>query len=296
MLVNGEKNVRASAIDLLHKQYFTYDQALKASEDWSERTKKMPSFKKLISVQSKFELAMRKHWKQLSENTGEFVNWASYSAEAVKTAATKSVEVTDSAGNTLVLPIDSSAFVNEKTALMNIMQEYILASAALGIADANELYVDSGLSASSEAVIKVATDRSAKLVTNITETTRNRIQQSISTSLQLGENIDEATSRLSDTIDDPYRAEMIARTETRNSYVEGQNTVANATGATSKVWDASSNPCPLCEENAEAGEIPVNDDFPNGDEPHPNCLCGSPIYNYPSGDQSTDPGSSDISE
>ena len=284
-----------SIIQELHKRFFTYDQALKAHEDWSERTKKAPGFKKLISIQSKFELALRKHWKQTAENADQFVNWASYAAENVKTAATKDVTVTDDAGNSVVLPIGSMAFVSEKQLLLAILQAYVLQGIAVGVDDAQTMYVDAGLSASSAAVQEAALERSSTLVTNITETTRNNIQQSIATSLKLGETVSDAQTRLSDIIDSPYRATLIARTETRNSYVDGQNQVADATGATTKEWDPSSDPCELCLDNVDDGEIPIDQDFTNGDEPHPNCLCGAPIYNYAnsSSDDSSDDSEDD---
>ena len=43
-----------------------------------------------------------------------------------------------------------------------------------------------------------------------------------------------------------------------------------------KIWVCDSDPCPICEENQDAGEIEVEDDFPSGDDAetaHPSCLC-----------------------
>jgi hypothetical protein len=278
--------MKVSVLDKLHQRYFTYDQALKASEDWSERTKKNPSFKKLISVQSKFELALRKHWRSQSNNTDQFVNWSAYAIANVTSKTAAKITVTNDDGSSYISAIDSSAFVSESALLLAIMEEYILQGMGLGVTDANDIYVDSGLSITSEAIQKYAIDESSKLVTQITDTTRARIQQAVATSIKLGEPIAQATARVSNVIDDPNRSEMIARTETRNSYVDGQNTVAKSTGATMKEWDPSSDPCELCQENVDDGQISIDDDFTNGDEPHPNCLCGAPVFIYPNSDDS----------
>jgi len=43
-----------------------------------------------------------------------------------------------------------------------------------------------------------------------------------------------------------------------------------------KIWYCGSDPCPICEENQDAGAIDVEDDFPSGDDAeiaHPGCLC-----------------------
>ena len=270
----------------LHKRYFTYDQALKATETWSERTKTMPSFRKLVSTQSKFELAIRKHWQYQKEHTDQFVNWSTYALLVPKKAA--EITVNNEDGSSYVSAIDSAAFVNEKALMQAILTEYILTSTGLGIADANEIYTDSGLSVTSSEVVRAVTDRTATLVQDITKTTRADIQQSIATSIKLRETVEEASYRVGETIGSSYRAEMIARTETRNSYIDGQQQVATQIGYTKQKWDPSADPCPLCEENADAGWISTDDDFPNGDDPHPNCLCGAIIYGMGSPDDGND--------
>lgn len=47
-------------------------------------------------------------------------------------------------------------------------------------------------------------------------------------------------------------------------------------GLYEKLWVTDGNPCEICDENALAGWIPADEDFPSGDEEpdaHPNCRC-----------------------
>lgn len=77
----------------------------------------------------------------------------------------------------------------------------------------------------------------------------------------------------------PQRAEMIARTEMRMADGAGALAGYKASGVVQrKVWLTSQDDdvSEDCEDNAAAGPIPLDDDFPSGDdaEPaHPNCRC-----------------------
>ena len=260
----------ASVTEKLHNRFFDIDIALKAKEDWSKGIQKNPdTFKKLIRAYSQFELALKKHFKDLANNRVEmFINWAAYSMENIK-ADDRSDFV-----NSIVVNLDNYSFVDERQLLLVILQQYMLAGISLGVDAAQQEYVDAGLSATSVEVQKMAMDYSSQLVTSITETTRKQIQQSVANSLQLHQTIEQATSDLTNIVGDSYRAEMIASTEMRNSYVDGQGIVADQTNATAKQWDPSSDPCELCQDNVDDGTIAIDDDFTNGDDPHPWCRCG----------------------
>ena len=76
----------------------------------------------------------------------------------------------------------------------------------------------------------------------------------------------------------PGRAEVIARTETRLADSMGQLASWKESGVVArKVWLTSNDGCcDVCKENAAAGEIDIDDEFPSGDEStpgHPNCKC-----------------------
>lgn len=247
-------------------EYHRLDVKVKAAEGWGKTAEAhKATFKKLLLAQSKFELALKKHFKDLAKRSTDMVNWAQYHVDLIK-------------AYDYVANLDDLEFTNEQDLLLQIMQAYVLEGMALGVDFSNDAYVVSGLSPTSAEVQKAALTRSSKLVTQITEGTRAKVQQSIATSFTLGETVDDAKNRLADLLDDPSRAETIARTEIRNSYADGANQAAIDAGATTKAWDPSSNPCELCLANVDDGTIGIDEDFTNGDDPHPNCLCGAPVF------------------
>jgi len=71
------------------------------------------------------------------------------------------------------------------------------------------------------------------------------------------------------------RAKMIARTETCNALESAFMDRAKDMKVTGKEWVVT-DPCPICEENGNAGVIPIDKPFPSGDirpPAHPNCRC-----------------------
>jgi hypothetical protein len=76
------------------------------------------------------------------------------------------------------------------------------------------------------------------------------------------------------------RAETIAVSEIGNAFSQGTLGAAKDVAADGvvmeKSWLAEDEPCPICEENANADWLDVDEDFPSGDDAplaHPNCLC-----------------------
>jgi hypothetical protein len=72
------------------------------------------------------------------------------------------------------------------------------------------------------------------------------------------------------------RAKTIADNETTMAEREGLNVALRNTRVTDgKQWYTQEDDLVEedCQENADAGVIPVEDDFPNGDYPHFNCRC-----------------------
>lgn len=71
------------------------------------------------------------------------------------------------------------------------------------------------------------------------------------------------------------RAKVIARTETCDALESAFMDRAKDMKVTGKEWVVT-DPCPICEENGNAGVIPINKPFPSGDmrpPAHPNCRC-----------------------
>jgi Phage Mu protein F like protein len=126
-----------------------------------------------------------------------------------------------------------------------------------------------------------AAGRSAELVKNIDESTRDMLRTKIAAGLEAG-------SMREDIIDDimesdvfsEKRATLIADTEV--AMANGQGALAGYKEAKAagvklkKIWVCDSDPCPICEENQDIGEIEVESEFPSGDDcevAHVNCLC-----------------------
>ncbi len=73
-----------------------------------------------------------------------------------------------------------------------------------------------------------------------------------------------------------YRSMMIARTEIVNANRQGNVTAYRESGAaTGKEWLTAGDDLvdDECQENEDAGPIGLDEDFPNGDLPHPSCRC-----------------------
>jgi len=71
------------------------------------------------------------------------------------------------------------------------------------------------------------------------------------------------------------RSVMIARTETADALQNAFMDRAKDMNITGKEWVVT-DPCPICEENGNAGVIPIDKPFPSGDmrpPAHPNCRC-----------------------
>ncbi len=107
------------------------------------------------------------------------------------------------------------------------------------------------------------------------------IASEIAESLDAGETLDETIDRLQDIYafsDD--RAELIARTEigsaNQHGALESMRFAQDYGLEIQKYWSADADPCDDCKENEDASPIPLDEDFPSGDdapEAHPNCKC-----------------------
>lgn len=145
---------------------------------------------------------------------------------------------------------------------------------SLGIAESSDFFDHANTRAA-----EYAADRSAELVTQIDESTRNMLRQKIAAGLASGAMRDDIIDSLSEVFDED-RATLIADTEVANA--SGQGALAGYKEAKAagvklkKIWVTDDDPCEDCEENADAGAIDVDDEFPSGDDAevaHPGCRC-----------------------
>lgn len=127
-----------------------------------------------------------------------------------------------------------------------------------------------------------AQDRAAELVSDIDDSTRNMLRQKIAAGLAAGALREDIIEDIMDSdIFSEKRATLIADTEV--AMANGQGALAGYKEAKAagvklkKVWIvAGDDCCDDCEENAEAGAIDVEDQFPSGDDAeiaHINCRC-----------------------
>jgi len=132
----------------------------------------------------------------------------------------------------------------------------------------------------SEGALDYAETRAAALVTEIEESTRDMLRSDIAHAIDEGWSAD----KLADTLSDNYafsdsRAETIARTEITNADIQGNMIAYKESGVVEgKEWILGSEheDDDECDDNADAGVIPLDEDFPSGDsEPlaHPRCVC-----------------------
>lgn len=135
--------------------------------------------------------------------------------------------------------------------------------------------------------VKYARARGAEMVKDFAETTPEMLRATIGDAIEQGWSVGRLRDELRESYSfSPGRALTIARTETARARRAGGLASARAAGAESKHWQvASDDACAACLNNQAAGWIGIDDEFPEGDDPHPNCTC--------SVDSRTEPGEDD---
>jgi SPP1 gp7 family putative phage head morphogenesis protein len=174
--------------------------------------------------------------------------------------------------------------LNGLDALEAFMLEYIKSAADDGMAAAsiqiNATPAPDALALANDRAVKYATDRSAELVTMITDTTRDSLRSAIADSLEAGESTNQLAARLQDSYAfSDERAQVIARTEMARADIQGSLEGYRASGVVDgKQWvtandDLVSDDCNEC---AAEGVIALESNFTTGVQGppnHPNCRC-----------------------
>lgn len=131
-----------------------------------------------------------------------------------------------------------------------------------------------------ERAVEYAKQRSAELVTNISESTRGMLRSDIADAMESGDRNTDLAATLADNYAfSPERAMMIARTEAAYADVQGNLDAYQISGVVeSKEWITGAGCCDLCDE-LDGDVIPLDDTFSTEDGPisgppyHPNCRC-----------------------
>lgn len=133
----------------------------------------------------------------------------------------------------------------------------------------------------SDRAVEWARSNAADLVSGVEDSTRDMIAGDIADSLAAGETLDETIGRLQEGYAfSEDRAELIARTEIRSANsqgaLEGMRESARLGIKIMKIWSTAGDPCDDCQDNEDEGPIPLDQDFPSGDDAppgHPHCRC-----------------------
>lgn len=113
---------------------------------------------------------------------------------------------------------------------------------------------------------------------NILDSTRDIIRTALEGALRDGSTVSELADVIREsTAFSEERAEAIARTEMAYADTHGAiEAFRECPTITGKAWSPDDEACPTCQENADQGGIPIDDDFASGDDAppaHPNCEC-----------------------
>ncbi len=180
------------------------------------------------------------------------------------------------------LAIDLSALEDLSTEIQPILQDVVdeagkLTLGSLSIGDesiTNKVF---------QRAVDYADSRAADMVTQITQTTRDRLRNIIADGLEnnIGrQGIADLIEADSSGLFDEGRAELIADYEVGSANgvgsLEGLEQAEEAGVDVMKEWYPDAEACPICLENADAGPIPLDEEFPSGDDAplaHPNCEC-----------------------
>lgn len=133
----------------------------------------------------------------------------------------------------------------------------------------------------SQRAVDWARANAAELVSGVEDSTRDMIAGDIADSLAAGETLDETIGRLQEGYAfSEERADLIARTEigsaNQHGALEGMRAAEQLGIKIMKYWSCDTDPCEDCEANEAASPIPLNEEFPSGDdapEAHPHCKC-----------------------
>jgi hypothetical protein len=143
-----------------------------------------------------------------------------------------------------------------------------------------------------EDAVAWAKQHAADLVTQLAETTRQKIQSDMVNAIETGMSVDDIASSLASTYGfSDERAHLIAQTERAFADVAGNRKAYAASGVVGAIeWacanggdgvEGADSPCPDCEQN-DGQTVPLGKDgeateaFPSGDTTvpaHPGCLC-----------------------
>jgi SPP1 gp7 family putative phage head morphogenesis protein len=171
---------------------------------------------------------------------------------------------------------------------------------ASGMAEGYRLVdMDVSVDQVNERALEWAREHAAELVTQIKENTPDMLRDDVAQAIEEGWGANELADRIAESTgfsDD--RAEMIARTEliaaNNQGNLQSYRDAADEGVNVLKEWITAGDDLVSeeCQENEDEGPIPLDEDFPSGDDApplHPNCRCAlSPVIEPADETETTD--------
>jgi hypothetical protein len=132
---------------------------------------------------------------------------------------------------------------------------------------------------SAERAAEIAAEQAAEAVKNIDATTVDQIASAVSTAIKEQLGVPGASRLIRQTVEDmsSWRAKMIATTEINQAMSDAALEKMKSLSLEYKQIINSPDCCDICAENADVDPLPVDEDYPSGDDGppfHPNCRCG----------------------
>lgn len=246
---------------------------IRASEEWEPSYKRAPKqLKALIQKEAELQASVAGYLLGLRDRVPALVNWSEVELKPLQASQ--------------VPPLSDELWATERQLLQLATAVYLTELTSIGIEAGEIIYsIPLGIGPLDQAVIDAAGKQTARLVKQVTKTTRGLIQTAIKQAILEGDDVFRTIARIQKLVANPVRAEMIAQTESVTAYQSGLEHFAAESGAVSSTWDALSGACQLCApldgKTAKLGESFVLGNgvavpYPPG---HPRCRCGR-ILNY----------------
>lgn len=269
---------------------------IRATEDWSSEYAKDPtSHAKLLRTEARMQVDLTKFFRDIAKDLPRYIDWHAYSTDlrAATTQKFAAGEQQQSQYNVDVIVRDVPTDRYDGTFIKVVFEELAIMT-AIGAQAGEAIYgVPLGIQSTDAIIQQLTTQHVANLVGKkllkdgsivdnpkatyrISDKTRTDIAQSVKTSLNLGETVDEATARLQKVIANPNRAKIIAQTESVNTYQAGLYEFGAQSGAVGKEWQ-DVGAVDVCADYAAEGPVPFDYLYGGtltGPTAHTRCRCG----------------------
>lgn len=257
--------------------------AFTAAEAWHPRVRRdRTSLRKMQQAEKSFELKVRRHLASYLRQAVQLFN------SSGMTSGPDAEEV-DRASSLFLSQVDR-AYGDELAEFQHDVssayQTPLELGAAMAVKDLPSGYrfqenalLEVDWSLTNPDVVDWASQHSSTLVTNVLETSRQRIRAQLRAGILAGESRDQIAERLQGVLDDvpAWRARLIAQTEVIAAHTEGALSLyRKAEVVQGKRWvDGQPNACPLCSDlNGDVvGLDELFDGEFDGPPRHPGCRC-----------------------